>query len=69
MINTPDIDKIALLRLDRDWYDSIKICLNNLFDKVVAGGVVIIDDVGTYDVCRKLVNNLFIELYLKYFLN
>lgn len=69
VINTPDIDKIALLRLDGDWYDSIKICLDNLYDKVVEGGVVIIDDVGTYDGCRKAVNDFFMERNLKYFLN
>jgi len=47
------IDKIAILRLDGDWYASTKICLEYLFNKVVKGGIVIIDDYGTYDGCRK----------------
>lgn len=38
------VGKIALLRLDGDWYDSTMCCLENLFDQVVAGGHVIIDD-------------------------
>jgi hypothetical protein len=60
VINTPAIDKIAL-RLDGDSYDSIKICLGDLSDKVVEGGVVIIDDVRTYDGWRKAVNDFFME--------
>jgi O-methyltransferase len=39
-----EIDKIAILRLDSDLYDSTKICLDALFPKVVDGGFVIIDD-------------------------
>lgn len=47
------IDQIAILRLDGDWYSSTKVCLEYLFDKVVKGGIVIIDDYGTYEGCRK----------------
>jgi Macrocin-O-methyltransferase (TylF) len=32
--------------LDGDWYDSIKVCLDTLYDKVVIGGVIILDDYG-----------------------
>lgn len=42
------IKKLAILRIDGDWYDSTKVCLEGLFDKVQTGGVVIIDD---YDSC------------------
>jgi O-methyltransferase len=35
---------IALLRLDGDLYESTMCCLTNLYDKVVKGGVVIVDD-------------------------
>ena len=40
------IGTIAVLRLDGDWYESTKICLETLYDKVVVGGVIIIDDYG-----------------------
>jgi len=35
---------IALLRLDGDWYESTKVCFENLYDKVSRGGFVILDD-------------------------
>lgn len=54
------IGPIAILRLDGDWYASTKICLDYLFDQVVTGGIVIIDDYGTYEGCRRAVDE-FIE--------
>lgn len=39
-----NIEKISLLRLDGDLYNSTITCLKYLFPKVVDGGVVIIDD-------------------------
>jgi O-methyltransferase len=50
------IGSIAVLRLDGDWYASTKVCLEYLFEKVVRGGVVIIDDYGTYEGCRRAVD-------------
>lgn len=40
------IDKIALLRLDGDLYSSTMDSLNALYDKVVCGGYIIVDDYG-----------------------
>ncbi len=40
----PEIDKLAILRLDGDRYDSTKVCLEYLYPKVVRGGFVIVDD-------------------------
>lgn len=44
--NIVKLDKIAVLRLDGDWYESVKICLEKLYDQVIIGGVIIIDDYG-----------------------
>jgi predicted O-methyltransferase YrrM len=44
--NIENIGDIGVLRLDGDWYDSTKVCLEKLYDKVVVGGVIIIDDYG-----------------------
>lgn len=51
-----EILEIAILRLDGDWYASTKVCLERLYDKVVPGGFVIIDDYGAYEGCRKAVD-------------
>lgn len=53
-----DIPRIALLRLDGDLYNSTYVCLNNLFERVVKGGVIIIDDYNL-DGCRAACNDYF----------
>jgi hypothetical protein len=45
--------KIVLLRLDGDWYESTKICLDTLYDRVVMGGVIILDDYYCWEGCKK----------------
>jgi O-methyltransferase len=62
-----NIKDIALLRLDGDWYDSIKICLDHFYDRIVKGGVVIIDDYWTYEGCRRAVDEFMEERSLTYF--
>jgi hypothetical protein len=49
------IDKIALLRLDADLYESTLVCLKGLYPKVAAGGWCIADDY-VLDGCRDAVN-------------
>lgn len=56
-----DTGPISLLRLDGDLYESTLICLEELYPKVVLGGVVIIDDYAL-EGCRKAVHDYFKEL-------
>jgi O-methyltransferase len=50
---------IALLRLDGDWYESTKVCLENLYPLVSENGVVIIDDYYAWDGCAVAVHEYF----------
>jgi len=52
-------DKIALLRLDTDWYESTKHCMENLFPRLTQGGVLILDDYGFWLGARKAVDEYF----------
>ena len=51
--------RIALLRLDTDWYESTKIELEVLYPRLVPGGVLIIDDYGHWAGARKAVDEYF----------
>jgi O-methyltransferase len=52
---------IALLRLDADWYDSTRICLDALMPQMAAGGLVIVDDYYTWDGCARAVHDWITE--------
>jgi O-methyltransferase len=41
-------DEIAILRLDTDWYESTRHELTHLYRRLAPGGVLIIDDYGTW---------------------
>lgn len=52
------LGKIAILRLDGDLYNSTLICLENLYPKVIKGGLIIIDD-WALPGCRQAVMDYF----------
>ena len=52
-------NNIALLRLDTDWYESTKHELEVLFPKLAQNGVLLIDDYGHWQGCRKAVDEYF----------
>jgi hypothetical protein len=51
--------KIALLRLDTDWYKSTMIELEILYPLLSKGGVLIIDDYGHWKGAKKAVDEFF----------
>ena len=55
--NTPE--KISLLRLDTDFYESTKSELEYLYPKLEVGGVLLIDDYGHWKGCKKAVDDYF----------
>jgi len=51
------IERLAVLRLDGDMYQSTMDALVNLYPKVSQGGYVIVDDYGAIPACRQAVND------------
>jgi O-methyltransferase len=52
-------DRIALLRLDTDWYESTRHELENLWDRLEHNGVLVIDDYGHWAGARRAVDEFF----------
>jgi O-methyltransferase len=50
-------EPIAVLRLDADWYESTKVCLDNFYPKVMPGGLIILDDYYSFDGCSRAVHD------------
>jgi len=61
-----DIPKIALMNIDADWYESVKLCLEKFYDFVVPGGIVSIDDYGHWPGCKQAVDEFFTSRGLSY---
>ncbi len=65
-----DIDKIAVLHIDADWYESVKVCLDHFYDRVSTGGVIQFDDYGHWAGARKAVDEFLhqrgIRVHLQY---
>lgn len=53
------IAQIAFLNIDADWYESVKLCLETFYDRVVPGGFISFDDYGHWPGCRKAVDEFF----------
>lgn len=54
---TAPIDRLAILRLDGDMYESTIVALEHLYDKLSPGGYVIVDDYGCIASCRQAVHD------------
>jgi hypothetical protein len=55
-------ERIAILRLDTDWYASTYHELTHLFPLLVDGGVLIVDDYGHWQGAREAVDRYFGEV-------
>lgn len=62
-------ENIALLRLDTDWYESTKHELIHLFPMLQTKGVLIIDDYGHWEGCKKAVDDYFEKNKINMLLN
>lgn len=48
---------VAFAHLDCDWYDSTLTCLEHLWPRMMAGGVILIDDYYDWEGCRRAVHD------------
>lgn len=53
--------KIALLKLDTDWYESTKHELEHLYPLLVSKGIIILDDYGCWHGARKAADDYFLN--------
>jgi len=54
-------DRISLLRLDTDWYESTRHELVHLYPRLAPGGVLIIDDYGHFEGARRATDEYFAD--------
>jgi hypothetical protein len=55
--DTLKIDEpVAFAHIDCDWYDSVKLCIDRLADRISPRGVMLFDDYNSFSGCRKAVD-------------
>ena len=62
-------EKISILRLDTDFYESTKHELEHLFPRLVKNGILIIDDYGHWEGAKKAVDDYIDKNQIKIFLS
>jgi O-methyltransferase len=60
-LRNASVDCIAILHIDADWYEPVKLVLDVFYDKVVPGGFIILNDYGTWPGCNRAVDDFFAE--------
>lgn len=63
---TVRIPQIALLNVDADWYESVKVCLETFFDAVAPRGFISFDDYAAWPGCCLAVDEFFRARSLAY---
>jgi hypothetical protein len=61
-------EKIAICRIDTDWYESTAHILNHCWPRIVDGGILILDDYDYWSGARKAVDEFFEREGIKPFL-
>jgi O-methyltransferase len=53
---TAPIENIALLHIDADWYESVKLSLEYFYDKVSPNGAIVLNDYGAWQGAKRAVD-------------
>lgn len=59
-------DPVDVAHIDCDWYDSVRVCLERIWPRLVPGGVIVIDDYEAWSGCKKAVDDFFASLSHQY---
>jgi hypothetical protein len=65
-LNRAQVGEIALLHLDGDWYESTRVILENLYDQIVPGGLLQVDDYGHWEGCKRAIHEFEHKRNLKF---
>lgn len=57
--------KISILHIDVDLYEPTKVVLENFYDHVVKGGIIILDDYGAFAGANKAIDDFFSDKDIK----
>jgi hypothetical protein len=49
-------EPVAFAHIDCDWYDSVKLCIDRLADRMSVDGIMLFDDYNSFQGCRKAVD-------------
>lgn len=63
------VGMLAFLHLDGDWYQSTRDILENLYDRLMPGALLQVDDYGYWDGCRKAIHDFEGERGLSFGIN
>jgi hypothetical protein len=55
------VDRIAILHIDADWCESVKLVLNVFYNRVVPGGFVILNDYNSWSGCNRAYSDCLVE--------
>lgn len=58
-------EKVSLLHLDCDWYESVLLSLRTFYDRVSEDGIIVLDDFGHWEGCREAYYDFITERRLK----
>lgn len=52
-------EPVALAHIDCDWYESVMLCLERITPRLIAGGILVIDDYRDWSGCKRAVDEFF----------
>ena len=63
-LTTAPIERIALLHIDADWYLSVKLVLEQFYDRVSTGGIIMFNDYGAWPGAKRAVDEFLAQRQL-----